>query len=107
LRVLAEVVIAWRYGLDVRMAREQYPVRVKAVQVLLPLVAALPCFLLAYFQASAVRDLIMMPQGYMLVVSTFFLIIPYCYNRTADEFGEGVGKNRAPAWWSYALYLGD
>jgi hypothetical protein len=106
LRVLAEVVIAWRYGLDVRMAREQYPVRVKAVQVLLPLVAALPCFLLAYFQASAVRDLIMMPQGYMLVVSTFFLIIPYCYNRTADEFGEGVGKNRAPAWWSYALYLG-
>ena len=27
----------------------------------------------------------MIPEGYMLVVSTFFLIIPYCYNSTMQE----------------------
>jgi len=106
LRVLAEVVIAWRYGLDVKLARAQYPVRVKAVQVLLPLVVALPCFHLAYFQVTEVQDLIMLPEGYMLVVSTFFLIIPYCYNSTVHELGGSAEQERAPVWWSYVLYAG-
>jgi len=101
MRTLADIVIAWSYGLNVTVARITYRRRIKAVQILLPLLTCLPIFILAYFSFDLALDIIKLPFGYSITESTVYLIIPYCFNRTIQQIGVA---EKVPAWCTYALY---
>ena len=103
MRTLADIVIAWRYGLNLVMARRTYPLRIKAVQILLPLLIYLPTFTCAYFDLDPARAIAFSQFGFILAVSTMYFIIPFCYNFTVQQMGEEV-VGRIPAWWTYSLY---
>jgi len=99
MRTLVNTVIAWRYGLNSIMARRTYPLRIKAVQILLPLLIYLPLF--AYI--NYVRPSSIFPFAASLVWSLMYFIIPYCYSWTVQQMGEGV-VGRTSVWWTYSLY---
>ena len=109
MRTLVEVVTAWRYGLNVHVARERYPYRVKIVQICLPVIVALPCFILPYLDVSTQNlmfDVIALPQELTLAISIILLIIPCCYDWTVQGFSGNVDLKRVPEWWRYVAYVG-
>lgn len=106
---LVEVVTAWRYGLNVRVAKEKYPYRVKIVQICLPILAASPCIILPLTQDSThelMLDVLSLPQEFTLVISLILLVVPCCYDWTVQGFSRNVRLERAPDWWRYAAYAG-
>jgi len=103
MRTLADIVIAWRYGLNLVMARRTYPLRIKAVQILIPLFIYVPTFMCAYFEYDLAIEIGNSEFGYILAVSTMYFIIPICYYFTVQQMGERV-VGRTPAWWTYSLY---
>ena len=99
MRTLVNTVISWRYGLNSIMARRTYPLRIKAVQILLPLLIYLPLF--AYINYGIHSSIF--PFAASLVWSIMYFIIPYCYSWTVQQMGEGV-VGRTSVWWTYSLY---
>jgi len=100
--VLSEIVVAWRYGQNLQVANYDYPIRVKAVQILLPFV------IYGLFKSVSLitsTDLIIItkvPHGYMISGSLVLIIIAYCYQCTVQL------KNRRNVHqvWMYVLYAG-
>ena len=100
---LVDIIIAWRYGLNLVVARRTYPLRIKAVQILLPLLTCLPITIIAYFNYNMALYIVSLPFGFDLAWGTMYLIIPFCYRWTVQQMGEEV-VGRMPAWWTYSLY---
>lgn len=103
MRALADVVIAWRYGLNVKVAKLRYPLRIKIVQLLIPLIIYLPLMISICFCQEVALNIVYLPFGYAQAVSSVYFLIPYCYNCTVQEMGEEL-VGRVSVWWTYLLY---
>jgi len=103
LGALTDVVIAWRYGLNVKVAQQLYPWRVQAVRVLLPFALYTFCFFFASCDFLLAKQRVNLVLGSMLTVSLALLIIPYCHSATLRRF---TASDEEQKWWRRVLYVG-
>lgn len=98
IRVLTEIVVAWRYGQNLQMAQLYYPIRIKLVQILLPCVIILACF---FFELGneKIRNMLL---GCMLGAGFQLIMVAYCYQCTVRI----VGRDYEHKAEMYVVYLG-
>lgn len=102
---LMDVVIAWRYDLNIMVAQQLYPHRIQAVRLLLPLSFAAFCFfcMACKIPFEDIRGHWVL--GSLLTASVVMFIIPYCHKATYDRFaGKDAGDDQK--WGRYVLYAG-
>jgi hypothetical protein len=102
---LVDVVIAWRYGLNVKVAEQHYPQQVQAVRMLLPFALYAFCFFFSFYGFPLAKSIEHWVLGSLVTVSLVLCAIAYCYKATQDLFevrDEEVGQR----WWVYAVSAG-
>jgi len=100
--VLSEIVVAWRYGQNLQVAKYDFPIRVKAVQILLPFVIYGLFKSVSLITSTELNIITKVQHGYMISGSLVLIIIAYCYQCTVQL------KNRRNVHqvWMYVLYAG-
>ena len=102
---LVDLVVAWRYGLNVKVAQQHYPKRVQAVRLLLPFAFFAFCFFFSYFEFPLSKSGGHWVLGALLTTSVMMFAIPYCHKATHDIFAT-KGVKDSERWWRYAVYAG-
>jgi hypothetical protein len=103
---IVDVVIAWRYGLNVKVAELHYPKRVKAVRVLLPFALYAFCFFFSFFYGSPLKEKpLFWVAGSLITFSMVLFIIPYCYKATEELFASRDVED-GQKWWVYVVFAG-
>jgi hypothetical protein len=102
---LVDLVIAWRYGLNVKVAQQHYPKRVQAVRLLLPVAFYAFCFFFPYCEFPLSTRLGHWLLGSLLTTSVMMFAIPYCHKATQDLFAAKDVED-GERWWRYAVYAG-